>query len=84
MSAPNNQPISREDKDRFKAYYQSGERGWGPLSLVLKSSLNVKDGHVVACRQAAVEACDDEAIELADILAGLSKSQRIKLGQQLE
>ena len=83
MTAPNNQPLSREDKDRFKAYYNRGERGWGPLSLVLKSSLNVKDGHVAACRTAAVEACDDEAVALADILATMSKSQRIKLGQQI-
>lgn len=83
MTAPNNQPLSREDKDRFKAYYHKANNGWGPLNLVLKSSANVKDSHVAFCRQSAVEACDNEAVELADILAGMSKSQRIKLGQQI-
>lgn len=82
MSAPNNQPISREDKARFEAY-RVANPSWGHLALVLKSGSNVKDGHVLHCQKEAARHGDQEAYELADILLSLSKSQRIKLGQQL-
>ena len=81
MSAPVNQPISREDKDRFKAYKKLNP-AWGSLHIVL-DDLNVKDGHVNFCLQQAQDQGDTEGAYLAGVLLGMSKSQRIKLAQTI-
>ncbi len=80
MSAPNNQPITKQQHDRFKAYYKTN-KGWLWLSLVLDKR-NIHDSHVLACQRHAAQHGDQEAYELCDILLTMSKSQRVKLGKE--
>lgn len=83
MTAPNNQPLSKKNFDRFKAYQrQHGGNGTGCFHMVLENK-NIKDGHIKFCRELAVKRSDQEALELADILLSLSKSQRLKLASKL-
>lgn len=76
MTAPNNKPLSQEDKARFAAYKGTS------LHLVLNNN-NVKDGHVEHCIQTAARHGDQEGYELGLILRGMSKSQRLKLARSL-
>jgi hypothetical protein len=77
MTAPNNKPMSLEEKTRFTNYYK--EKGsWGNLHIVLDDK-NVKDKHVAACMEFAEKSGDEEGYNLADILRTMSKSQRLKL-----
>lgn len=83
MTAPNNQPLSKEAFNRFKAYqHQHFGNGSSCFHIVLENK-NIKDGHVQFCRELAVKRNDQEALELADILLSLSKSQRLKLANKL-
>lgn len=81
MTAPNNQPLSKEDFARFKRY-QANTGGNSVFHIVLENK-NIKDSHVKFCRELAVKRKDQEGLELADILMGLSKSQRLKLASKL-
>ena len=81
MTAPNNQPLSKEDFSRF-ARYQRDMGGNSVFHIVLENK-NIKDSHVQFCRELAVKHNDQEALELADILLSLSKSQRLKLANKL-
>ena len=84
MTAPNNQPLSKEAFNRFKAYQQQQHfnNGSSCFHIVLENK-NIKDSHVQFCRELAVKRNDQEALELADILLSLSKSQRLKLASKL-
>lgn len=81
MTAPNNKPLSKENLDRFKAY-RTLHQGWGNLNLVLGDQ-KIKNQDVTACRLRCEERNDQEGALLADVLMGLSKSQRIKLSTQV-
>lgn len=81
MTAPNNQPLSKEDFSRF-ARYQRDMGSNGVFHIVLEDK-NIKDSHVKFCRDLAVKRNDVEGLALADILMGMSKSQRIKLANKL-
>lgn len=81
MTAPNNQPLSKEDYMRF-VHYQRDNRGNSVFHIVLENK-NIKDSHVNFCRDLAVKRNDVEGLALADILLGMSKSQRIKLANKL-
>lgn len=81
MTAPNNQPLSKENFDRF-ARYQRDMGGNSVFHIVLEDK-NIKDSHVKFCRDLAVKRNDVEGLALADILMGMSKSQRIKLANKL-
>lgn len=82
MTAPNNQPLSKENLDKFKVYVRSNG-GAGVFSIVLEDK-NVQDKHVQFCKELAEKSKNAEAVELADIMLGLSKSQRIKLANTLK
>lgn len=79
MTAPNNQPLSKEDYQRFRSYVKQNPR---TFHIVLED-YNVKNNHVEFCKGLAEKADDAEGIALADILLGLSKSQRLKLAKKL-
>ena len=80
MSAPTNQPLEIAQLELFKAYNRrNGE--WGNLHIVL-ADRNVKDGHVAFCREQCLKNNDAEGLVLCDILATMSKSQRIKLSHR--
>ena len=81
MTAPNNQPLSKEDFSRF-ARYQRDMGGNSVFHIVLEDK-NIKNSHVKFCRDLAVKRNDVEGLALADILMGMSKSQRIKLANKL-
>lgn len=81
MTAPINKPISQEQLERFKAYHQANG-GWKNLHLVLDNQ-NVKDQDVRQCIESAIKDCDAEGHLLANILTGMSKSQRLKLSRQV-
>lgn len=72
-------PTIPEVIERFRAYHSS-EPAWGSLHIVLDDN-NVRDEDVAFCRQQAEEDGDEEGLALADILARMSKTQRLKLGQ---
>lgn len=65
-------------KERFAAYHKA-HPAWGHLHLVLEER-NVSDGCVRYCIEAALEAGDEEAAELGEILLTMSKTQRVKIG----
>lgn len=81
MTAPNNQPLSKENLDKFKAYKRS-QGAWGNLHIVMDDK-NIKNNHVQWCLEQCKKKGDAAGLELAEILVGLSKSQRIKLINQL-
>lgn len=81
MTAPNNQPLSKEDFSRF-ARYQRDMGGNSVFHIVLEDK-NIKDSHVKFCRDLAVKRGDVEGLALTDILMGMSKSQRLKLASKL-
>lgn len=58
--------------------YHARHPGGGPLHIFLEDG-NVDDGHIEACRRAAEERGDRDAIILADLLSRMSKTQRRKL-----
>lgn len=81
MTAPNNKPLQKHILQRFKDYNRR-HHGWNNLHLVL-GNLNVHDGHVAFCKQQCKQNMDFEGNELCIHLAGLSKSQRIKLARSI-
>lgn len=81
MTAPKNQPLSKEDFTRFKRY-QSNQGSTSVFHIVLENK-NIKDCHVKFCRELAVKRKDEEGLKLADILMGMSKSQRLKLASKM-
>lgn len=58
---------------------QPGNAVGGHLHLVLDDG-NVLDDHVRYCLEQAREAGDDLAVEVAEVLLTMSKTQRSKLG----
>lgn len=80
MSAPTNQPLDVEQLNLFKAYKRKHSE-WGNLHIVL-ADRNIKDGHVASCRAQCVQQNDAEGLVLCNILATMSKSQRIKLSHR--
>lgn len=72
-------PTIPEVVDRFRAYYKDNP-AWGSLHIVLDDG-NVRDSDVEFCRLLAQKRDDVEGESLAEILAQMSKTQRIKLGQ---
>ena len=81
MTAPTHKPVSQAIVDRFAAYHSKWS-GWGNLQLVL-GNLNVKDKDVEACKEQATVNQDKEGAELASLLMGMSKSQRIKMSRTI-
>ena len=79
MTAPNNKPLTVEDSHRFADYYKAN-KGWSNLHIVLDDK-NVKDKHVAACMEFAAGEGDNEGYYLAELLLGMSKSQRMKLAK---
>ena len=62
----------------LKAYAKKPENNVGG-SLYTFLNGNIEDGHVECCRQWALEKYDRDGIELCDLLALMSKTQRNKL-----
>lgn len=81
MTAPFNKPISTDDLERFKAYKLANPT-WGIFHVVLEDK-NVENKHVDTAAQKAYIAKDREAHHLANVLRGMSKSQRLKLARQV-
>ena len=77
MTAPNNKPLTMEEKTRFANYFKANN-GWGNLHMVLGNK-NVKDKHVTDCLNHAAKFGDEEGYKLSEILLTMSKSQRLKL-----
>lgn len=65
--------------DRFRAYHEQNP-SWGSLHIVLDDQ-NVADGHVDFCIGWADEHDDPEGFHLANILRGMSRTQRLKLSR---
>lgn len=82
MTAPTNQPLSKENLDKFKQYKRTHAE-WKNLHIVMEDK-NIKDSHVQFCIDQCVKKSDTDGLELANILMGLSKSQRIKLAKQFD
>lgn len=72
-------PTIPEVIDRFRAYHAK-EPAWGYLHITLDDG-NVRDDFVTYCRDTAMHYGDTEAVELADILLSMSRTQRLKLGR---
>ena len=66
-------------RDRFTDYYRANPT-WGSLHVVL-DDLNVADSNVQFCLQYAKENGDTEGEALAEILAQMSRSQRLRLAR---
>lgn len=81
MTAPTNQPLSKENFDKFKLYKRM-KGTWDNLHIVMEDK-NIKNNHVQWCLDQCQKKEDVSGAELAQILLGLSKSQRIKLVNQL-
>lgn len=81
MTAPTRKPLDAVVLDRFKAYNRL-HYGWKNLHLVL-GNLNVKDGHVLFCKNQCKESMDFEGHELCIHLLALSKTQRLKLARSI-
>lgn len=79
MTAPNNKPLSEADKALFAQYYRENP-AWGHLHIVLDDE-NIHENHVLYCRNEAERLGDTQAVYLADVLLGMSKSQRLKLSR---
>lgn len=74
-------PTIPEVIDRFRAYHaMPGNGAWGALHVVLDDN-NVADHFVVSCIDSAYTAGDYEGAELAQILARMSRTQRLKLAR---
>jgi len=74
---PTNTLSVSEVADRFRAYREANPT-WGSLHIVLDDG-NVRDKHVKACIESALEKGDTEGHELACLLLGMSTTQRQKL-----
>ena len=64
---------------RFHAYRRTHDQ-WGPLYLVLQRQ-RFDDECVEHCRQLAEAAGDTEGVELCGILAGMNRTQRMKISK---
>lgn len=64
-----------------QAYYaKEGNSVGGSLHIVL-SDCNVSDDDVEFCRKGALERGDEDGVCLAELLARMSKTQRLKLAR---
>ena len=77
MTAPNRQPVAPDVLLRFGRYWDE-HLAWGSLHIVLEDD-NVDDHHVDFCENWAIDHDDHEGYELALLLKGMSKSQRLGL-----
>ena len=74
-------PTIPEVIDLFRAYYVENP-SWGHLHIVLDDG-NVSDANVCFCLDEA-EACGDyAAVELAEILLRMSRTQRLLLPRKI-
>lgn len=67
--------------ERFKEYHRRNG-AWGILHIVLDDG-NVRDDFVRFCIAEAESAGDAEGKELGEILMGMSKTQRSKIGRMV-
>lgn len=82
MTAPKNKPVSPEDFLLFVEYYEANPV-WGSLHIVL-DDFNYEDRHIKWCSNYAQENGDAQGQHLAQVLLGLSWSQRERLGHKVE
>ena len=79
MTDPARKPTVPEVLPLVLAYRaKPGNNVGGSLHIIL-DDCNVKDSHVAFCRQWAEDHDDADGVKLAEILARMSKTQRLKL-----
>lgn len=79
MTPPDRPHITPELVERFAAYYEATQHGWGALHIVLSDG-NVRDRDVDFCIEFAEERGDVEGAALGRILFGMSRTQRFRIG----
>ncbi len=68
----------------FKAYKEKpGNSVWGSLHIVLEDG-NIKNDHIVFCKEWARDLGDKDGENLCDILLLMSKSQRTRIGKMVK
>lgn len=82
MTAHGRPEITPELMDRFNAYYRANPT-WGSLHIVLED-WNLATHHVEWCLGYAQAKGDAEGAELAQILLGMSKSQRGRISKRAD
>ena len=75
-------PTIPEVIERFRTYYTENP-AWGHLHIVLDDG-NVSDDNVIFCLDEARTCGDHEAVELAEILLRMSKTQRRRLPTRIK
>ncbi len=81
-SSRRRRPFVRDVLPLVHAYLAA--RDWtssGPLHLVLENG-NLKDWHILSCRDACTELGDEAGRQIADAMLGLSPSNRTRIYRQ--
>ena len=81
MTAPSRKAVPHQTLLRFGRYLKQ-HPSWGSLHIVLDDD-NVENHHVEFCKKYAMENGDTEGAELAELLLGMSESQRLNLNRRI-
>ena len=66
-----------------RAYYAKDGNGAGGNLHIVLDDCNVKDGHVIFCKEQCIQRGDSDGLALCELLLRMSRTQRLKIAREI-